>query len=247
MPRFPRIVVADVPMHIVQRGNDRMATFHCHEDFVCYLAILRDVSRLTGCPVHAYVLMTNHVHLLVTPGDESAPARMMQKLGARYVRYFNHRHGRTGTLWEGRYKSTPVDNGGYFFTCSRYIELNPVRAGMVSDPDEYRWSSFRRNALGASDALVTSHRVYDLLDRTAAKRCLAYASLFAEDIAPDTLDAIRKATWTGDPLGSVRFRAELEATLERPLARLQHGGDRRSEQFRSSQHGEARGVMLQSL
>ena len=234
-------------MHIVQRGNDRMATFRCDEDFTCYIALLRDVSRLTGCAVHAYVLMTNHVHLLVTPRDGRGPARMMQKLGARYVRYFNRRHRRTGTLWEGRFKSAPVHDGAYFFTCSRYIELNPVRAGMVVDPGEYRWSSFRRNALGVSDALVTSHHVYERLDATEGKRCAAYTALFASHLEPETLDAIRKATWNGDPLGGVRFRAELEATLDRRLTRLPHGGDRRSEQFRSCQRGEERDSMVSSL
>ena len=142
---------------------------------------------------------------------------MIQALGTRYVRYFNRRYGRTGTLWEGRFKSTPIDSDEYYLACSRYIELNPVRAGMVSKPGEYAWSSFRRNALGEPDVLISSHLVFDALGSTEERRRLAYRDLFDSCLEPARVDAIRRATAKGAVLGSESFRERLEATLGRRL------------------------------
>ncbi|MGH8029050.1 MAG: transposase [Arenimonas sp.] len=149
MPRGRRIDAADVPQHIIQRGNDRQACFFREGDYTYYLQALLEACMAQGCRLHAYVLMTNHVHLLMTPEHCGAVARTMQSVGRRYVRHINDTLTRSGTLWEGRYKSSLVDSEQYLLACQRYIELNPVRAGMVAEPGEYRWSSFKRNALAA--------------------------------------------------------------------------------------------------
>ena len=178
-----------------------MACFVDEADRERYLRTLLHTSERANCAIHAYVLMPNHAHLLVTAGDHRAPARMMQALGRTYVRYFNARHGRTGTLWEGRYHSSLIDSVRYFFQCSRYIETNPVRAGMVSEPAAYRWSSFRANADGAPDALVRRHPLYLALGRSGPERRAAYRALFDAPLPPVVLDAIRRAGNRGKQLG----------------------------------------------
>ena len=197
MPRPPRAVHPGHTFHLIQRGNNRSACFIDDEDRACYLAALHHASARVRCPIHAYVLMTNHVHLLVTAGDACAPSRMMQALGRNYVRHFNERHGRTGTLWEGRFRSSLIDSERYFLLCSRYIETNPVRAGLATRPDEYRWSSFRSNAEGRPDPLVQRHRVYLELGRWKSTRCDAYRALFETPLGAPVLDAIRRATNKG--------------------------------------------------
>ena len=154
MPRPLRIDFPGIPQHVIQRGNDRQPCFFDDADYLCYRSELRDMARREGCAVHAYVLMTNHVHLLLTPLQPGAVARTMQSLGRRYVRYINATYGRTGTLWEGRYKASLVGDGDYLLRCHRYIELNPLRAGMVADPCDYRWSSHRALAFGEADPLM---------------------------------------------------------------------------------------------
>ena len=148
MARLQRIVVPGQALHIVQRGNNRQAVFFAEEDYLFYLDSLGRAAENTGCQIHAYVLMSNHVHLLVTPQSEEGPSRLMQSVGRSYVRYVNAAYRRSGTLWEGRFKSALIDSERYLLVCSRYIELNPVRARMVERPDDYRWSSYRANALG---------------------------------------------------------------------------------------------------
>ena len=148
MPRKPRYVIPGQPQHVIQRGNNRCPIFITDDDYGCFGRYLREACSRQGCHVHAYVFMTNHIHLLVTPGSEDSIAKAMQSVGRRYVQYFNTTYQRTGTLWEGRYKATLIDSENYLFTCSRYIELNPVRANMVNHPSEYMWSSYRANALG---------------------------------------------------------------------------------------------------
>jgi putative transposase len=148
MPRTPRLTLPDVPQHVVQRGNNRQATFFAAEDYRLYLDCLREAAAKYGCALHAYVLMTNHVHLLITPSGRQAVARTMQSVGRRYVQYVNYVYRRSGTLWEGRYKSSLVESEGYLLLCYRYIELNPVRAGMVQRPEDYEGSSYRAHAFG---------------------------------------------------------------------------------------------------
>jgi putative transposase len=177
MARWPRLAVPGVPMHITQRGNNRIAPFADAADFAQYRAFLQHASAREGCAIHASALMTNHVHLLVTPSRTAGASRMMQLLGRLYVRYFNKRHHRSGTLWEGRFKSALVDSSAYFLTCSRYIDLNPLRAGLVQTPDAYEWSSFACLGLARTDALITRHPEYLALGNTAEQRSRAYRAV----------------------------------------------------------------------
>ena len=194
--------------------------------------MLLETSQRFQCAIHAYVLMTNHVHLLVSARDSLGPSRMMQTIGRRYVRSVNIRRRRTGTLWEGRFKSSTIDSERYFLTCSRYIELNPVRAQMVDDVGDYRWSSYRHNAHGEHDALITPYVLYEALDTSPPLRRRAYRALFRHAIEPTALDTIRHAARRGTALGDSRFVHKLETSAKRPIARYPHGGDRRSQIFR---------------
>jgi putative transposase len=215
MPRPLRIDLPDVPQHIVQRGNDRRPCFFQPIDRLRYLDDLRDISRRAGCAVHAYVLMTNHVHLLLTPTAPGQVSHVMQALGRRYVRYINDRYRRTGTLWEGRYKSCPVESDDHLLRCYRYIDLNPVRAAMVADPAAFADSSYRANALGHPDPLLTAHAQYLALGATPAQRQQAYRAFVGAAISDDELDLIRQRLQRQHALGSDRFRAAIEAQLSR--------------------------------
>jgi len=228
MPRPPRAVIAGQTLHLIQRGNNRGACFVDDEDREFYLAALNRASRRAHCDVHAYVLMTNHVHILVTVGDADAPARMMKRLGCIYVRHFNERYERTGTLWEGRYRSTRIDSERYFLQCSQYIEMNPVRAGLVSLPAEWRWSSFRSNADGQPDALLRPHALYLALGNTNSSRREAYRALFATPLAQPVVDAIRRATNRGVALTF----DDSASDLDRRLARLSRAKRERSNSIR---------------
>jgi len=154
MPRKPRFFVPEIPNHIIQRGNNKEAVFYEDEDYSAYKNILYESADKYGTKIHAYVLMTNPIHLLVTAGTADAISLMMQNIGRYYVLYINHKYKRTGTMWEGRFKSSLVDSDVYVLACMRYIEMNPVRANMVDSPHEYKWSSYRANALGDHDRLV---------------------------------------------------------------------------------------------
>lgn len=179
MGRLRRTDVPGAPLHIVQRGNNRAPCFVVPGDYPRYLAFLLDAAERTRSAVHAYALMTNHVHLLVSPGEPGAASALMHLLGTRYVAYFNRRHDRSGTLWEGRFRSCVVDSEAYLLRCYQYIELNPVRAGMVVRPEDYRWSSYRRNALGVHDNVVSDHPAYTALDSDPSRRCMAYRFIVA--------------------------------------------------------------------
>jgi putative transposase len=201
MPRKPRFLLPGHTLHLIQRGNNRGPCFVDDCDRERYLTALLHASERARCAIHAYVLMSNHSHLLVTADDALATGRMMQSLGRIYVHYFNKRHRRTGTLWEGRYRASLIDSEHYFLACSRYIEMNPVRAGMVSEPASYQWSSFRSNAHGEPDALVHPHPVYLTLGRGSSTRREAYRSLFDMPLDWPTLDAIRRAANKSKVLG----------------------------------------------
>jgi putative transposase len=199
----------------VQRGHNRHATFFAAADYCFYLHCLYQAAQKYGCLVHAYVLMTNHVHLLATPCSPQAMSRVMQHVGRCYVRYVNDTYGRSGTLWEGRFRATLVDTERYFLTCCRYIELNPVRARIVETPEDYRWSSYRCNALGIADELVSPHGQYSALGTTDEQRWQAYRALFRDQIAEDDLQQIRLMTREGWPLGGEPFKNEIERLLDR--------------------------------
>jgi putative transposase len=220
MPRRPRIHLDNVPLHIVQRGHNRQPCFFVDADNLAYLEWLADAARRTGCQVHAYALMTNHVHLLLTPGDAQAVSNLMVSLGRRYVPYINATYQRSGTLWEGRYKSSLIDSEAYLLACMRYIELNPVRAAMCQDPAGYRWSSYRANGLGEASALLTPHPLYTALGADDASRQVAYRALFDQVLPDKTLADIRLAMHQTQPLGNSRFLEAIEqATGQRREAK----------------------------
>ena len=213
MPRKPRFFLPNVPTHVVQRGNNRQAIFFSDGDYRVYLDWVREAAQRWGCAIHAYVLMTNHVHLLITPRDADGISRFMQYLGRRYVPYVNHQYRRSGTLWEGRFKSHLVQCEAHLLVCHLYIEMNPVRAGMVAAPGQYRWSSYRSNALGESNPILTAHTEYLSLGGSEESRRAAYRGLFASQIGEASLKQLRACLQTGTPLGNDRFREQIEQTL----------------------------------
>ena len=227
MPRLPRFYVPDLPLHVIQRGNDRVPIFGGQADLDRFSNCLLRASREHAVAIHAYVLMTNHVHLLVTPRHETSVPKMMQSLGRVYVQYFNRTYRRTGTLWEGRYKAAIVDDEPYLLTCMRYIEVNPVRAHMVASPAEYRWSSFRANGCGVADDLVQPHAIYRRLGDSPEQRRAAYRDLFRAAIPEEELCMIRDATQNAWGLGSAAFRSKV-AALGRRAERLPVGRPRKS-------------------
>ena len=236
MPRQPRIILPGHPVHIIQRGNNRSATFYADDDYRYYLESLEKAAKQYNCALHAYVLMTNHVHLLVTPAIGSDLSSLMQSVGRRYVRYINQTYKRTGTLWEGRFKHSLIQDDNYYLTCSRYIELNPVRAGMVERPEDYHWSSYQHNALGLPNPLIQAHTRYLALGQTEVERRETYKSLFQAHIDLDTLETIRNATNKDQVLGNDKFKEEIEQILNRKISLYEHRGDRKSEAFKQTQY-----------
>ncbi len=228
MARLPRLYADGIPQHIIQRGNNRQNCFFDSLDKRIYIKYLNRASNSEGVAIHAYVLMSNHIHILATPQTEKSCPRMMQSLGVRYVTYFNKRHKRTGTLWDGRYKATLVDTDRYFFTVSRYIELNPVRAEMTTHPSDYAWSSYRHNAQGKQDNVITPHDLCMGLGSTPHMRHAAYANFFDKPVAPEQIDRIRTATNNAWVLGDDEFLSSLGNKLSRRARSLGHGGNRRS-------------------
>ena len=217
MARPPRLQLSGAPHHVVQRGNNRAACFFGDVDRRFYLKCLAQAAVDRGCEIHAYVLMSNHVHLLVTPSRPGAIGTMMQDLGRRYVRVINTIHQRTGTLWEARYRSSLIDSENYFLACQRYIELNPVRAGMVCDAALYPWSSHLHYAVGRPDAMLVEHSVYSSLGSTAAERSARYLELCGTGLDDRVIAAIREAINTDSALGTETFLNETEAKLGRSV------------------------------
>jgi putative transposase len=194
LPRRARIQLAGVPVHVIQRGNNRSACFYAEDDYRFYLRQLADACREEGAELHAYVLMTSHVHLLMTAQQADGASRVMKRLGQKYVQYVNRTYGRSGTLWEGRFRSCLVGEEAYLLGCYRYIELNPVRAGMVPHPADYPWSSYVCNAQGEPNPLVLSHAFYLALGKDGRRRQAAYRALFRCHLEPGLIDEIRGAT-----------------------------------------------------
>ncbi|HLI22170.1 MAG TPA: transposase [Stellaceae bacterium] len=223
MPRLGRYFPPDQPLHLIQRGNNRAPIFFCDEDYLRYRRWLAEAAAEYGCAIHAYVLMTNHVHLLVTPRAAESLPRAMQSLGRRYVRYVNAAYRRSGTLWEGRYRAAPIDSDAYFLACCRYIELNPVCARMTRHPRDYRWSSYAAHAAGAADPLVAEHPLYRALGRSAAERQKEYRALFRAALDEAFLDAMRAATNGGWAMGGERFKRKVAKAAGRRAAPLPKG------------------------
>jgi len=213
MPRRARLRLQGMPMHVIQRGNNRSACFLAADDYARYLHDLGDLASQFGCRVHAYVLMTNHVHLLLTPDAADGASLLMKHLGQRYVQYVNRTYRRSGTLWEGRFKSCLAQSEAYVLACYRYIELNPSRAGMVAHPRDYRWSSYRANAEGEANTLVIAHNEYRRLGQSELTRQAAYRGLVDALPDPAMVTAIRDATNGNIALGNDRFQHEIETIL----------------------------------
>ena len=211
MPRRPRIHLDGVPLHIVQRGHNREPCFFCDDDYRSYLHWLGEALTKEHCALHAYVLMTNHAHLLLTPQRAATVPRLIIALGRRYVQYINVTYRRTGTLWDSRYKSSLIDADTYLLKCQRYIELNPVRAAMVTDPAHYPWSSYRCHALGEPDRYLSPHPLYLGLGTDAPARQDAYRALFRTELDEEAISDLRLAVNQNQPLGNSRFYAKIEA------------------------------------
>jgi putative transposase len=215
MPRRARLTLPNVPQHIITRGNNRQPCFFADDDYRFFLEWLETYARQTGCQIHAWVLMTNHVHLMLSSSTASGTGALMKALGQRYVQYVNRTYRRSGTLWEGRFRSCLAQEESYVLACQRYIELNPVRAQMVAHPAEYPWSSYRANAQGEESHLRTPHALYLALGADAPAREAAYRELFRHELEPGLVDAIRKATNGNFALGDERFGAHIAHALGR--------------------------------
>jgi len=226
MARLPRICLVGIPQHIIQRGNNRQVCFASEEDFSAYAYWLHKYSVKYEVAIHAWVFMTNHVHILATPRTKDGISKLMQSLGRHYVRYFNYTYKRSGTLWEGRFKSCVVDEDNYLLLCQRYIELNPVRAGMVDAPGAYKWSSFASNGFGQQAKLWTPHRIYLSLGENNEEREGAYRALFKGNLDTNTLIEIRLSTNKGMALGNERFQQEIERLSGRRVTSLKRGPKR---------------------
>ena len=209
MPRRKRMYLPGIPYHIVQRGNNREVCFVESENYQYYLALWKDCSKRYGIAVHAYCLMTNHVHFLVTPEYPDSISRAMSVIGSRYAYYFNKTYKRSGTIWEGRHKSSLIQSDRYFLTCCRYIELNPVAAGMVRKPEEYKWSSYLANAWGKATNLV-AHDEYLKLGADVEERCFAYREIFKHQLSEHDIHLIERASEYSCPVGDDRFCCQIE-------------------------------------
>ncbi len=229
MPRQPRYFIPDLPQHVITRGVDRQAVFFQAEDYALYKRALIEAAEASQCHIHAYVLMTNHVHLLVTPLKKRSLPLMMQAMGRNYVQRLNPRYNRSGTLWEGRYKASLVQDERYFLACQRYIELNPVRAALVDSPGQYPYSSYAFNAAGKSDSLLTPHQTYLALHGKPQRRQKAYRSLFSDVLTNDQLSQIRNCTNAGAVIGNDRFRKQIELMLGRSVPTGKIGRPRKVE------------------
>jgi len=223
MARLTRVSPIGVPQHIVQRGNNRQVCFGGEEDMKAYLNWLKEYSIKHGVEVHAWVLMTNHIHLLCTPQEENAVSKMMQSIGRIYVRYYNHTYQRSGTLWEGRFKASLIQSERYLFELHRYIELNPVRAGMVKEPSKYSWSSYGCNALGIQTKLQTPHKLYLALGKTKQERLSNYRELFKVHVNVELLSDIRNSLNKGLALGSERFTTRIETLMGKRITARKAG------------------------
>jgi len=227
MARLARLYVPDQPQHVILRGLAQQSAFSDEADYALFIDTLRSAARDYHLAVHAYALMPDSVHLLVTPRDETSLPKTMQAVGRRYVAYFNRRHGRRGTLWEGRYRATVIEGERYFLACSRLIELSPVRHQLVAAPEQHRWSSFAHHIGLNLDPLVTDHPLYWALGNTPFERQRAYKELCEQPLDPRTIDELQQATLKGWVLGSESYRAWAAREANRRISPLQRGRPRK--------------------
>ncbi len=213
MPRIQRLTVPGIALHVVQRGNNRQAVFFHDSDYHSYLDLLFESADRYDVSIHAFVCMTNHVHILLTPWGEGTVSRMMQRLSALYTTGINALYHRTGSLWEGRFKSSLVDSDQYVLSCYRYIELNPVRAGMVAHPADYRWSSYRHQVESLGDYPIRPHSEWLALGPDGGARRKHYSELVAEGLKQKEIELFRRCARKGLPAGSARFKQEIETAL----------------------------------
>ncbi len=211
MPRRPRFCPKNVPAHIIQRGNNRQAIFAAESDLAAYAHWLREAAVKFQVNIHGWVFMTNHVHLLLTPSTDSGISKLIQSLGLRYSRHFNYTYARTGSLYDGRFKSCLVEDHNYLLTCLQYIELNPLRAGMVTDPGNYSWSSYRSHAFGVPVKMWSPHPLYRSLGENPKQRQQAYRQRITQQLDQAVITKIRHCINTGMALGSDKFKAQIHA------------------------------------
>lgn len=223
MARLPRLSLPSYPHHVIQRGNNRQAIFAVHADYDYLLALIDENARKFDVALHAYVLMSNHFHLLLTPGTDDGLPQMMQAIGRRYVRYFNDRQGRSGTLWEGRYRSSLIQSDRYLLACMAYIDLNPVRAGLVGEAKDYPWSSYPHYAGLRPNKIITPHSLYWSLGNTPFAREAAYAELVRAGVAADQQQALSSSTLGGWALGAKDFVADLQKRTDRRVVKATPG------------------------
>ena len=228
MPRRARIRHAGIALHVIQRGNNHSACFYAETDYRSYLDWLRELAGKTGCTIHAYCLMTNHVHLLLTPSHDDSASMLMKYLGQRYVQYVNRTYKRTGTLWEGRFRSSLVQGDYYVLSCYRYIESNPVRAAMVGNVLEYPWSSYRFNSGIEESGWLVFHPAYLELGENRDARYAAYRELLDAYLDSDMIEKISQRTNGGFALGDERFLAEIETMLNRRVSPARAGRPKKS-------------------
>ncbi len=223
MARQPRLILPNEPHLIIQRGNDNQVIFRDDEDHRRFLEWLRESARFYRVAIHAYVLMPNHLHVLATPSDEEGLAAMMQKVGRLYVPWFNNKHGRSGTLFQGRFRTSVIDPDAYFLACIRYIELNPLRNQLAFDPLDYPWSSYAHHAGVRPDPLITDHAKYWELGNTPFQREAAFIELAQQGMSGLELDTINAAVLKGAPLGSHAFKVALEHRTKRQVLPAKRG------------------------
>ncbi len=226
MPRRARHYIAGQPYHVVQRGNNREPCFIEIENYQFYVELWQELSKKFGVAVHAYCLMTTHIHFLVTPDTDDGISLVMKQVGSRYAQYINKKYKRTGTLWEGRHKSSLIQSERYLLTCYRYIELNPVRAGMVEKPEEYKWTSYHANAWSDVSWLVP-HYEYLCLGKNAVERSFAYRELFRYQIDSVDLHRLRKSIHYCQPVGDEHFAQLIDDKYGIKFGRMERGRPRK--------------------
>jgi putative transposase len=226
MARLPRYAIKNQPQHIIQQGRNGQQIFFEEQDYRYYHDCLDAAAFNYQLKIHAYVLMPSHVHILATPNQIDSIPRTIQSIGRNYVQYFNECCGGSGTLWEGRYRATVIDSKNYLLLCSRYIESNPVRGGLVKKPGDYRWSSYAHNALGEPEPMISAHREYLKLGNNDKQRSKAYRALFKQKLRSETVEQITEAALKGWVLGDSRFARKIEKLSGRRASQLPKGRPR---------------------